>query len=387
MIELAPLLQAPYWSHGERQLICTARHDETRDGDIVTATTFTFQTAPQASRFHYQPGQFLLLNVTIDGQPYSRAYSLCSAPTRPHQLTITVKRVAGGRVSNYLLDTLQPGMTLAALPPQGQFHLSAQLPAALLLLSAGSGVTPMMAITRTLRDLGLNTQIHFVYSARHAGDLIFRDELLALAAQDENFHLTLLLEAMPNESVPNESVPDENIPGESEPDEAMPLAGSRLVAGRLQAELLAELTAGLADYQIYLCGPSGYIDAVHGLLADPRYAGVALYEERFTAAASTPISEAASSEATSAEFALSVPAFGSDSTIAAHETLLDALEREGLPIIGACRAGVCGSCKCKVEAGSVESSSTLALTPEQVAEGYVLACSSKATSDLQLTLG
>ena len=387
MIELAPLLQAPYWSHGERQLICTARHDETRDGDIVTATTFTFQTAPQASRFHYQPGQFLLLNVTIDGQPYSRAYSLCSAPTRPHQLAITVKRVAGGRVSNYLLDTLQPGMTLAALPPQGQFHLPAQLPSALLLLSAGSGVTPMMSITRTLRDLGLNTQIHFVYSVRHAGDLIFRDELLALAAQDENFHLTLLLEAMPNESVPNESVPDENIPGESEPDEAMPLAGSRLVAGRLQAELLAELTAGLADYQIYLCGPSGYIDAVHGLLADPHYAGVALYEERFTAAASTPISEAASSEATSAEFALSVPAFGSDSTIAADETLLDALEREGLPIIGACRAGVCGSCKCKVEAGSVESSSTLALTPEQVAEGYVLACSSKPTSDLQLTLG
>ena len=143
MIELAPLLQAPYWSHGERQLICTARHDETRDGDIVTATTFTFQTTPQASRFHYQPGQFLLLNVTIDGQPYSRAYSLCSAPTRPHQLAITVKRVAGGRVSNYLLDTLQPGMTLAALPPQGQFHLSAQLPAALLLLSAGSGVTPL----------------------------------------------------------------------------------------------------------------------------------------------------------------------------------------------------------------------------------------------------
>ena len=371
MIELAPLLQAPYWSHGERQLICTARHDETRDGDIVTATTFTFQTAPQASRFHYQPGQFLLLNVTIDGQPHSRAYSLCSAPTRPHQLTITVKRVAGGRVSNYLLDTLQPGMTLAALPPQGQFHLSAQLPAALLLLSAGSGVTPMMAITRTLRDLGLNTQIHFVYSARHAGDLIFRDELLALAAQDENFHLTLLLEAIPDETMP---------------DEPIPLAAGRLVAGRLQAELLAELTAGLADYQIYLCGPSGYIDAVHDLLADPRYADVPLYEERFSAAAPTAAT-APNAEQTGAHFALSVPAFGTDSTIAANETLLDALEREGLPIIGACRAGVCGSCKCKVEAGSVESSSTLALTPDQVAAGYVLACSSKAKSDLQLALG
>lgn len=107
MTELAPLLQAPYWSQGERQLICTARHDETHDGDTVTATTFTFQTAPQTSRFHYQPGQFLLLNVTIDGQTHSRAYSLCSAPTRPHALAITIKRVAGGRVSNYLLDTHQ----------------------------------------------------------------------------------------------------------------------------------------------------------------------------------------------------------------------------------------------------------------------------------------
>ncbi|MFC3912039.1 flavin reductase family protein [Pseudaeromonas sharmana] len=369
MTELAPLLQAPYWSHGERQLICTARHDETRDGDTVTATTFTFQTAPQASRFHYLPGQFLLINVPIDGQTHSRAYSLCSAPTRPHALAITVKRVAAGRVSNYLIDTLQPGMTLAALPPQGQFHLPAQLPSALLLLSAGSGVTPMIAITRTLRDLGLQTPVHFVYSARHAGDLIFRDELLALAAADPHFHLTLLLESLP--------------------DAPMPLAAARLVAGRLQAGLLAEITAGLADYQIYLCGPSGYIDAVHALLADPRYADVPLYEERFSAATLTSNAAATAPNAAQAgaHFALSVPAFGTDSTIAADETLLDALEREGLPIIGACRAGVCGSCKCKVEAGRVESSSTLALTPDQVAAGYVLACSSKARSDLQLALG
>ncbi len=291
MTELAPLLQAPYWSHGERQLICTARHDETRDGDTVTATTFTFQTAPQASRFHYLPGQFLLINVPIAGQTHSRAYSLCSAPTRPHALAITVKRVDGGRVSNYLLDTLQPGMTLAALPPQGQFHLPAKLPSALLLLSAGSGVTPMMSITRTLRDLGLNTQIHFVYSARHAGDLIFRDELLALAATDPHFHLTLLLESLPDEPIP---------PG-----------SGRLVAGRLQAGLLAEISAGLADYQIYLCGPSGYIDAVHSLLADPRYAGVPLYEERFSAAAPTSnaAATAPNAEQADANFALRVPAF------------------------------------------------------------------------------
>ena len=372
MIELAPLLQAPYWGHGERQLICTARHDETRDGDTVTATTFIFQTAPEPSRFSYLPGQFLLLTVTLAGRQLSRAYSLSSAPTRPHSLAITVKRVAGGEVSNYLLDTLQPGMMVSAQPPQGHFHLPDALPAQLLLLCAGSGITPMLSITRSLRDLGLKNPIHFVYSARHESDVIFRDELLARAKEDPDFHLTLLLESASSTL----TLPQHQ------------LASIRLASGRLDADLLAETTAGLNDYQIFLCGPSGYIDAVHGLLDTPRYVGVPLHEERFSPSANPIASDSDSlTETRSSDFALSVPAFGTQTTIGATETLLDVLEREGLPIIGACRAGVCGSCKCKVESGEVQSSSTMALTPEQVAEGYVLACSSQARSDVQLTIG
>ena len=367
MTELATLLNAPLWSQGERALICTERHDETQDGDTVTATTFFFQTAPQPSRFHYLPGQFLLLTVTIAGRQISRAYSLSSAPTRPHSLAITVKRVAGGEVSNYLLDTLQPGMMVSAQPPQGHFHLPQTLPAQLLLLSAGSGITPMLSMTRTLRDLGLKNPIHFVYSARHADDVIFRDELLARAKDDPDFHLTLLLETA---------------------SDALTLPRGRLATGRLDAELLAEISYGLNDYQIFLCGPSGYMDAVNGLLDDSRYVGVPRHEERFSPSANPIAADSDSlTETSSSHFALSVPAFGTQTSISAEETLLDVLEREGLPIIGACRAGVCGSCKCKVESGEVQSSSAMALTPEQVAEGYVLACSSKATSDLQLTIG
>jgi len=367
MTELATLLNAPLWSQGERALICTERHDETQDGDTVTATTFFFQTAPQPSRFDYLPGQFLLLTVTIAGRQISRAYSLSSAPTRPHALAITVKRVAGGEVSNYLLDTLQPGMMVSAQPPQGHFHLPQTLPAQLLLLCAGSGITPMLSMTRTLRDLGIKNPIHFVYSARHENDVIFRDELLARAKDDPDFHLTLLLETA---------------------SDALTLPRGRLATGRLDAELLAEISYGLNDYQIFLCGPSGYMDAVNGLLDTPRYVGVPLHEERFSPSANPGATETSSLNASDdSHFALSVPAFGTQTRISAEETLLDVLEREGLPIIGACRAGVCGSCKCKVESGEVQSSSAMALTPEQVAEGYVLACSSKATSDLQLTIG
>ena len=130
------------------------------------------------------------------------------------------------------------------------------------------------------------------------------------------------------------------------------------------------------------------MDAVNGLLDAPRYVGVPRHEERFSPSANQGTAATSSlSETQSSHYALSVPAFGTQTSISADETLLDVLEREGLPIIGACRAGVCGSCKCKVESGEVQSSSAMALTPEQVAEGYVLACSSKATSDLQLTIG
>lgn len=368
MMPLSTLLTAPLWSEGERELICLHRQDETRDGDTITATTLVFQTHAQPSRFHYRPGQFLLLSVTLDGERLHRAYSLSSAPTRPNTLAITVKRVAGGRVSNYLLDTLQPGMTLRALAPSGQFHLPDTLPRNLLLLSGGSGITPMLSISRTLLDLHADCQIHFVHSARHAGDLIARQQLLHWAQHHPNFHLTLLLEQATSDLPCHE--------------------------GRLSAELLAQLTAPLSDYAIFLCGPGGYMNSVKELLAAAAYQHIALYQEDFSPSTSPATSTTSPAPSATADvglsapgFSLSVPAFGHQSHIGADETLLAALEREGLPIIGACRAGVCGSCKCKLEQGEVESGPQLALSAEQIADGYVLACASTPRSDLQVTLG
>lgn len=363
MMPLSTLLTAPLWSEGERELICLHRQDETRDGDTITATTLVFQTHPQPSRFHYRPGQFLLLSVMLDGQRLHRAYSLSSSPTRPNTLAITVKRVAGGRVSNHLLDTLQPGMSLRALAPSGQFHLPDTLPRNLLLLSGGSGITPMLSISRALLDLHADCQIHFVHSARHAGDLIARQQVLHWTQHHPNFHLTLLLEQASSD---------------------LPC-----IEGRLSAEHLATLTAPLNDYAIFLCGPGGYMSAVKSLLGEPAYQNVALYQEDFSPSTSpestSTVNAGTQDDATG--FSLSVPAFGHQSHIGADETLLAALEREGLPIIGACRSGVCGSCKCKVEQGEVESGPQLALSAEQIAEGYVLACASTPRSDLQVTLG
>ncbi len=359
-MNLHDILNAPLWQHGERELVCLARIDETRDGDTVTAASFEFQTAGRPSRFCYLPGQFLLLAVPVAGQTLQRAYSLSSTPTRPHSLTVTVKRVAGGRVSNHLLDHLQPGMTLAAQPPAGSFHLPAgALPASVLLLSAGSGITPMLAMARALLDLRAPTRIHFLHSARSRADLIAGDALLALAAAHDHFRLDLVLE---------------------DPSGDLPCH-----AGRLDAALLGQLVPRLDGQAIYLCGPAAYMAGVEQLLGERGVSPAHLNKESFGGPA--PAAEPAPAADTGAGYRLSVPAFGKEATIAPGQSLLEALEREGLPIIGACRAGVCGSCKCKVIEGSVTSSSQMALTAEQIADGYVLACASQADSDLAVALG
>lgn len=358
-MDLQHILTAPVWQSGERELICLERIDETVDGDTVTAATFIFQTADAPSRFAYLPGQFLLLAIPLAGQTRHRAYSLTSTPTRPHQLAITVKRVAGGQVSNHLLDNFAAGMRLKAQPPAGEFHLPrGALPARLLLLSAGSGITPMLSMARALLDLHSQTRIHFLHCARSEDDLIARDELLALAAQHDHFRLDLVLET-----------PSAQLDGH---------------AGRLNPALFEQLVPNLSGQAVYLCGPAPFMSLVEELLAARGFDLARLQKESFGGA---PVAQPQAEANTAPSHRLSVPAFGKETDIASGQSLLEAMESEGLPIIGACRAGVCGSCKCKVVEGSVTSSSQMSLTPEQIAEGYVLACSSHAESDVTISLG
>ena len=152
MYSIEQLQYAPCWQQGTAELQCVDRIDETHAGGLVSAATFIFQARVPA-RFNYQPGQFLLLSMPINGDVHQRAYSLSSSPSRPYSLAITVQRVEGGLVSNWLLDCFAPGQRLTAQAPAGDFYLpTSQLPQRVLLLSAGSGIAPMLSISRWLLD-------------------------------------------------------------------------------------------------------------------------------------------------------------------------------------------------------------------------------------------
>jgi len=335
--------------YDDAPLACVGRREETPD-------TASFVLArPNGTPFSFLPGQFLSVGVDIDARRHWRAYSISSSPTAPDTVSITVRRVAGGLVSNWLLDHLQPGMALPALAPAGEFALPpGPLPRHLVLLSSGCGITPMMAMARWLLDTDADCDIHFVHSARDEENFIFRQDVLTLADRHPRFKLHVFL--------------------------TRPRGGLACQHGRLDAARLQALLPPTDALRAYLCGQTGYMTDVADWLRAAGVADDAIVQEDFA-----PIcSEAPTSDE---RFRLEVPSFGKTAEIAVGELLLDVLEREGLPIIGACRTGVCGSCKCRLVDGEVDSASALPLTPEEQAAGYVLACSSRARGDLAVELG
>lgn len=352
------------------ELVCIERWNET-----VDVVSFRFQ-AGEPMKFDYKPGQFMTFVLEISGEQVCRSYTLSSSPSRPHSLMVTIKRVAGGLVSNYLIDHLQPGQRVRVLPPMGQFNL-VDIPATkYLFLSAGCGITPMYSMSRYLTDTQIDADIAFVHSARSDADIIFKSSLETMANRFNAFKLSYALESA-----------------------AASLLFSPKISfdiGRLTAQMLQTLVPDVAERTVYLCGPEPYMQAVKALLAEFNFDMNRLHHESFATAekaARNQLMQAKSSKTDEnpQAGAFILPTFnlaiGDRSTrLTQGQSLLEGIESEGLPIIAACRSGVCGACKCQVLEGETVSTSVMTLSAAEIDAGFVLACSTTLTSDVTLKL-
>lgn len=336
-------------------LRCIDKITETRDSVSIKLAALN-----PALLFRFKPGQFINLGVEIDGRSEFRAYSI-SSMNEEDFLQLTIKRVDGGKVSNFILDCLSPGDTVQALPPAGDFNCIDHPPVQsrqgtkTLLISAGCGITPVFAMAKYwLHNAESDVHITFLHIARSAADTIYYDQLETLHAIYPNFDLQLLLKNS---------------------------AGTRYPQGRLNKDWLSELVPDLDQRTIYLCGPNQFMQDVQGYLAALNFDMANFHQESFT-----PLTSQNSDLADEA-VNVYVPDFGQSIEAQKGQPLVEVLENAGLPIIAACRSGICGSCKCKVETGSVTSTSQQTLTPQEIEQGYVLACSSSVESDLQVQLG
>jgi ferredoxin-NADP reductase len=317
--------------------------------DVVEETTDvkTFVLRPNARWRGHRAGQYTVVEVEIDGVRVRRCYSISSAPADPF-LSITVKRLPGGRVSGWLHDHVRRGDVLRLQPAAGEFVLPEPPSAALLMLSGGSGITPVMSMVRDLASRGAVRDVVFVHCARSRTDVIFRGALDELCARHPGLRLALCLDD----------------------DPARP--------GRFGEAELRRLVPDFAERETFLCGPAGLMERVERLWESVGAAG-RLRRERFVSAA---VPSESAGEALEAHVRLTRS--GRSLTATGSSPLLEQLERAGERPAYGCRMGICQTCKCRKKSGVVRNIVTGAVSSEP--DEDIQLCISVARSDLELVL-
>jgi ferredoxin-NADP reductase len=310
-----------------RPLIVRALHRETADALTIVLAD------PTGAKVAFVPGQFLTLLVAIDGETLRRAYSICSS-LDDDTVAVTVKRIAGGRVSNHLHERLQVGDVIPVLGPSGEFTVTPD-PAArrhLMLLAGGSGITPIMAIARAVLANEPDSRVTLVFGNRASADIIFRDELDAM--QSERFVVRHVLE---------------------QPD------GKRLDRATV-SELLVDADA------YYVCGPAPAMAEIKEALKARGVPAARVHEERFATAERTGGPRAAQRLVVLRE-GRSV-----DVVVPPDGTILDAGLAAGVAMEYSCAMGGCGACAVQLTDGEVDLDEPNCLSPEERAAGKILAC-------------
>jgi glycine betaine monooxygenase B len=322
----------------------------------ITSDVKTFVLEPEQPRlFRHDPGQHLVITVEIDGQEIDRCYTISSPPTRPNLVAITVKRVPGGPVSNWLHDHLAPGAVLPARGPFGEFSMVWHPAAKYLFLSGGSGVTPLMSMTRTLHDLASPADVAFVHSARTPEDIIFRQELALIEATSPGIRVSHVCE---------DDGPTERWDGHR---------------GRLTIDALRKIAPDFLDREAFACGPPGYLAAVRLMLADAGFPMDHYHQEAFAFTPPVPTTNPSNVDDT---FTVELARSGWTIECAADTPVLDAAARAGLTLPSSCGQGMCGTCKATLLKGSVDMQHNGGIRPRDRAEHKILLCCAKPLEDL-----
>lgn len=306
-----------------------------------------------ADEFSFEAGQYLTVRHRVDDREERRSYSICAAPGESPR--VGVRLVEDGVVSTWLTSGLRVGDVVEVDPPGGRFHTRGITGGRHLLLAAGSGITPMIGIARTL--LATGARVTLVYANRRTSTVMFADELADLKdAHLDRFDVIHVLSREPRD---------------------VDLFSGRLDADRL-TRILDELV-GDVDHA-WLCGPFGLVTSARDLLAaraaqvhlelfyveeaPPDQAG---HEERPPSGPTSTVRVVLDGKETTAD-------------LPTDQTLLDSAQRIRADLPFACKGGVCGTCRARVTAGEVDMRRNYALEESEVEAGFVLTCQSHPVS-------
>ncbi|MGY5537340.1 MOSC N-terminal beta barrel domain-containing protein [Vibrio brasiliensis] len=322
-------------------MTCVEREEIARD-------FITFWLEPQHGEFPvYQPGQHLPITLRIGAETIARRYTLSSSPSRPGRLAISVKRIDGGRVSNWLVDNFALGDSLTCERPDGSFHLGDKSNQPLLLLSAGSGVTPMLSMLRYLADHNQLDDVVFYHQCRSVEDIPCKSELDDLRRQHPGLTVLISLSQAPIDWFG--------------------------LKGRLTLTHLKQIKDAKSR-QVFVCGPDGFMQKARNLLIKKGLPEENYHQEAFG------VSQISQQPVKELMLSVNGHVFKGDN----QKTLLEQAEDAGASIANSCRAGLCGACKVTVESGVVHQPDVPALQEHERNMGVVLACCSVPQTDVEV---
>ncbi|MBB3770364.1 ferredoxin-NADP reductase [Angulomicrobium tetraedrale] len=324
--------------------------------------TFRFR-AGEGVAVSFVPGQAMMLAIERAGERHWRSFSISGAGA-DGALEMTIKAQAPGGATHWLHERLEPGMTLPARAARGAFTLAVRSGGPVAFISAGSGVTPLIAMLRELARTDPEADVAWVHAARREDDILFAQALAELQARMPNLAASITV--------------------------SHPGAGWFGYRGRVNRRRMSVMVPDFAAREVFCCGPSAFMQEIRLIHAAEGGRKERFHTERFHAeggGVAAPASPAAVPANGNPAGDFQLWAAGRELAIRADETVLQASLRQGVIIPCGCGEGLCGTCMVKLERGSVALHHNGGITPEEEAEGYILACSSRPVSDLAITIG
>lgn len=333
-----------------------------RISDLIEETPST-NTLRLVSQDGYLPpflaGQYIALFLDIGSIWTSRPYSISSPPNQTGYYDITVRRVQGGLVSNYLLDEMRKGDPLESSGPAGHFYYNPLFhDDTMVCLAGGSGITPFMSMIREVVECGLNRTIHLFYGTKDLDDAIFHDRLHTISERFENIHYLPVIENPPE--------------------------GYEGAEGLITGDLIEKRIGDVAGKTYYLCGPQGMYDFCIPELEKIGVPGRKIRKEVYGAPVNI-CDDPGWPKETKADDVFRVRVNdGAAFEARAGHPLMIALEKNGIVIPSLCRSGECSMCRVKVLSGKVFQPAGALLRKSDREFGYVHSCVSYPLEDLEI---
>lgn len=325
-----------------------------------------------ATKLEYKPGQFLTLIVSLNGKEVRRSYSLCSSPFLDENPAVTVKRVDGGLMSNWLADNLKPGGTIKVMEPIGKFttDYAKNNKRHVVMFAGGSGITPMMSIIKSLITQEPDSIVSLIYCNRNIDSIIFKNELEKWATKYEGrLHVIHVLDEAPM-----------NWQGYS---------------GLLNHEMLTKLFERIPQWGIdkttyLMCGPEGMMKNVETLLDAHKIPKEKLFKESFVQGTIDKSKDkpAPSSDSKAREVTIRYDGNEFKFMVEPNRTILETALDQGIDLPYSCQSGLCTACRGKALSGKVKLDEEDGLSQSERAEGYVLTCvGHPLTDDVVIEIG